>query len=96
MMKWLPLIIQTIALLGGGIAYALTQEHRLTIIEESIKTQKYIIEQQEKTQELMIEQLRDTQHTLDRLVTLEDFFHGGLTKDEAESYRRAKMKRDQQ
>jgi uncharacterized coiled-coil protein SlyX len=88
---WLPLIIQTITLLAGGIVYANGQEHRVTIIEEALKSQRAIIEQQAETQRLLTDQLRDAQHTLDRVVTLEDFFHG-MTPDEFEGYQRAKLK----
>ena len=90
-MKWLPLLIQTVALVTWGLAYSTAQEHRLTIIEENQKAERYLIEQQQKTQELMIEQLRTTQKMLDRVVTLEDFIHG-MTPDEAEGYYRQKLK----
>lgn len=82
---WLPLILQTITLLAGGMIYATGQEHRVTIIEESLKAQQLMIQQQYETQKIMNEQLRLQGQTLDRLVTLEDYFHGP-TPAEAEGY----------
>lgn len=77
----LPIIIQTITLLAGGIVYASGQEHRMTIMEEAIKSEQHIIEEQRITQDLIRAELQTTQLTVNRLVALEEFMHG-LSADE--------------
>lgn len=88
---WIPLILQTIALLAGGMIYATGQEHRVTIIEESLKSQQLMIQQEYETQRLINEQLRVQGQTLDRLVTLQDFI-SGPSAEELEGYYRNKRK----
>lgn len=73
--SWFPFILQSIALLGAGWGYATAQEHRLTVMEETIKFQAEATRQIAETQRLMMLQVTDIQRTQERLVALEEFIH---------------------
>ena len=65
---WLPHLLQSLVLLSAAYAYAVSQEHRFTVLEESMKVQHKLVERQQT-------QLEETQRTLQRLVLLEEFIH---------------------
>jgi len=88
---WVPYILQTIGLLAAGIVYAMSQEHRITVIEETLRSTRQIMEQQQDTEKLLVDQLHNQQQSLQQLITLEDFVHG-MSADEAEGYYRAKQR----
>jgi hypothetical protein len=48
-----------------------------------------LIQEMQATERLLAEQIRLSERTLERLVTLEDFFHG-MSPDEAEGFMRRK------
>jgi hypothetical protein len=88
---WNPLF-KTLSMIAAVIVYAMLVEHRATVIEEQLKYQGVIIQQVVETQKLLAEQLRTTQQTLDRVVTLDEFFHG-MSPDELEGFQAKKAKR---
>lgn len=57
--------------------------------EEQIKMHGQLIQEMQATERLLAEQIRLSERTLERLVTLEDFFHG-MSPDEAEGFMRRK------
>lgn len=79
---WIPFILQALVLLGAGWGYATSQEHRITIIEESLKVQASTIEKLASTQQMLAGQVQDIQRTQDKLVSLEDFIHRPLNSRE--------------
>jgi len=94
---WIAISLQTIPLLVGGLIFAIAQEHRVTIIEEQIKAQRQLIDQmsrqQYEIQTTINQRLDQGESTLDRLLTLEEFFHG-MSPDELAAYERRRKKRD--
>lgn len=86
--EWLAIVLQTVGLLGGGILYAITQEHRFTVLEETLRSQASIIARQEQTQQLIITQIGQVQQTQARMIALEDFIHGISPDEEASRTRR--------
>lgn len=72
--KWLPLTLQTCAFLAAGWGYALAQEHRITVIEQSIASQNYTIQALAATQHMLVEQVQEIRRTTDKLVLLEELY----------------------
>lgn len=71
--SWLPLILQTVALLAAGWGYASTQEHRLTLIESDTRYNSQVLTQ-------MATQMQDMQRIVTRMVALEEYVHGTAHK----------------
>jgi hypothetical protein len=42
---WLPIIIQTVLFLGVLVGYAMTNEHRMTVVEENVKSTAQTLQQ---------------------------------------------------
>lgn len=69
-LSWVQLIIQTGVLLSGFLVWSMAQEHRLTVIEESLKTNRQIMETLTTNQSRVIETLSALTLQQRRLETL--------------------------
>jgi hypothetical protein len=75
MNKWAPLALQTLALIVAGWGFAAGQEHRVTVIEETLKSQAMIIQQVSQSNQILAQQVQEIQRTQARLVALEELIH---------------------
>jgi len=65
---WLPYIFQALVVMGAAYTYTTGMEHRLTVLEEALKSDQSIIVKQQ-------EQITKLQETQQRLIALEEFVH---------------------
>ena len=73
MRSWIQLALQTVVLIIAFGSYAVTNEHRLTIIEETLKTNREILAQLGDNQIKLTEAIRELQILNERLTTEMNF-----------------------
>ena len=61
--RWLPIILQTIVLLGAVVGFAIANEHRITILEECSKTTAEALKQ-------TTDRLEEMQHNMVRTIAV--------------------------
>ena len=58
-LSWIQLGIQTIVIISSFVLYAVSQEHRITVIEETIKSQIAIQQQLSSNQSRIIDNMNE-------------------------------------
>lgn len=72
---WLPLILQSAVFLISGWGYATSAEHRVTVVEESLRSQQQLVMQIAETQKSIADQLRQLEKIVNTQIVLEDYIH---------------------
>ena len=75
MRGWIPVGLQTIAILAGAFTFSSSMEHRFTVMEETLKSQSAIITAQQESQRALTEQLIETQREVEKIIALEEILH---------------------
>lgn len=86
--RYIPIVLQTVALVGGFWGYEMKNEHRMTVIEETVRnnseTMRRLSEMQtelQQQQRRLANQLQELQRTQDSMFAIENYIHG-FTKQE--------------
>lgn len=79
--SWMPIIIQTVAILVAAFAYSTSMEHRLTIMEQSISTQREILTELKALNDKQDVRLQLLESNQARILALEDYaYRNGAKK----------------
>lgn len=73
--NYLPLMLQTLALLGAGWSFAVSAEHRMTVVEEIVKANQQTMFQQAQTVQTLADQLKTLEKIVNSQIVLEDYIH---------------------
>lgn len=61
--RWIPVALQTVAVVGGFVVFALSNEHRISTLETKLDQQQRLIEQMtsiaQTNQQLIIDVLKE-------------------------------------
>ncbi len=64
--------LQTVALVGGMIVFAMSAEHRITVIEQSVETQKTALEKLTNNQQVGLENQHQINEVVSRVLDLHE------------------------
>lgn len=72
---WLPLILQSAVFLITGLGYATAAEHRMTVVEETLKSQAQLMQSIVMNQRELTIQLKELERIANTQIALEDYIH---------------------